>query len=50
MAKKKTVLLSTRGEFSDKSVKSKVIIEEGLEDNSQTKMLSDIYISKVRRI
>lgn len=50
MAKKKSVpvLLSTRNEFSDKSVKSKVIskvrIEEGLEDNSQTKMLSDIYI------
>ena len=49
MAKKKSVpvLLSTRNEFSDKSVKSKVIskvrIEEGLEDNSQTKMLSDIY-------
>lgn len=45
MAKKKSVpvLLSTRDEFSDKSVKSKVIIEEGLEDNSQTKMLSDIY-------
>lgn len=45
MAKKKSVpvLLSTRNGFSDKSVKSKVIIEEGLEDNSQTKMLSDIY-------
>ena len=45
MAKKKSVpvLLSTRNTFSDKSVKSKVIIEEGLEDNSQTKMLSDIY-------
>ena len=50
MAKKKSVpvLLSTRNEFLDKSVKSKVIIskvriEEGLEDNSQTKMLSDIY-------
>lgn len=43
MAKKKT-LLATRDEFLDKSVKSKVIIEEGLEDNSQTKMLSDIYI------
>ena len=42
MAKKKT-LLATRDEFLDKSVKSKVIIEEGLEDNSQTKMLSDIY-------
>ena len=45
MAKKKSVpvLLSTRNEFSDKSVKSKVIIEEGLEDNSQTQLLSDIY-------
>ena len=45
MAKKKSapVLLSTMNGFSDKSVKSKVIIEEGLEDNSQTKMLSDIY-------
>ena len=45
MAKKKSVpvLLSTRNGFSDKSVKSKVRIEEGLEDNSQTKMLSDIY-------
>lgn len=41
MAKKKTV--STRNVSLDKSVKSKVIIEEGLEDNSQTKMLSDIY-------
>lgn len=41
MAKKKTV--STRNEFLDKSVKPKVIIEEGLEDNSQTKLLSDIY-------
>lgn len=28
---------------SDKSVESKVIIEEGLEDNSQTQLLSDIY-------
>ena len=45
MSKKKSVpvLLSTRNEFSDKSVKSKVVIEEGLEDNSQTKMLYDIY-------
>ena len=45
MAKKKSVpvLLSTRNEFLDKSVKSKVIIEEGLEDNSQTQLLSDIY-------
>ena len=41
MAKNKTV--STRNISLDKSVKSKVIIEEGLEDNSQTKMLSDIY-------
>ena len=45
MAKKKSVpvLLSTRNEFLDKSVKSKVIIEEGLEDNSQTQLLFDIY-------
>lgn len=41
MAKKKTV--STSDEFSDKLVKPKVIIEEGLEDNSQTQLLSDIY-------
>lgn len=30
------------------NIKSEVIIEEGLEDNSQTQLLSDI--SKVRRI
>lgn len=41
MAKKKTV--STLDVSLDKSVKSKVIIEEGLEDNSQTQLLSDIY-------
>ena len=41
MAKKKTV--STRNVSLDKSVKPKVIIEEGLEDNSQTQLLSDIY-------
>lgn len=38
MAKKK-MLFATE----DKSVESKVIIEEGLEDNSQTQLLSDIY-------
>lgn len=38
MAKKKT-LLATRDEL----VKPKVIIEEGLEDNPQTQLLSDIY-------